>query len=99
MAAKKGDIQLWGLAAGLVLPAVFAYLVYWFRFDHSTAFTEVLEALKGVKSLGKLLSLSVMPNLLLFFIGIWSERLLLARGVLTATAVYAVAAVVLFLIR
>ena len=40
-------------------------------------------------SIGKLLAISVLPNLIMFLIAINLERLLAARGIVTATLVYA----------
>ena len=99
MQTKWLDRQVTGFVVGLVMPLFISYLIYHFRFARAEDFTSFLKALMAVESLGKLLSLSVMPNLLFFFIGIWSDRLLAARGVLIATVLYGLVAVLLFLIR
>ncbi|GAO31820.1 hypothetical protein [Geofilum rubicundum] len=93
------DRQVTGLVVGLLVPLLISVLIYKFRFASAGDFTSFLKALMAVESLGKLLSLSVMPNLLFFFLGIWSNRLYAARGVLIATVLYGMLAVVLFLIR
>ncbi|WP_258176623.1 hypothetical protein [Marinilabilia salmonicolor] len=52
-----------------------------------------------LQSLGKLVSVSVLPNLLIFFVAIWTERLLAARGIVIATLLYTLATVVLYFLR
>ncbi|MCA1745181.1 MAG: hypothetical protein LC643_05660 [Bacteroidales bacterium] len=99
MQTKWLDKQVTGIVVGLVVPLLISFLVYHFRFKGAEDFTSFLKALMAVESLGKLLSVSVMPNLLFFFLGIWSNRLWAARGVLMATVFYGLVAVVLFLIR
>lgn len=99
MQTKWLDKQVTGIVVGLVVPLVIAYLIYHIRFRGADDFTSFLKALMAVESLGKLLSVSVMPNLLFFFLGIWSNRLWAARGVLVATVFYGLVAVILFLIR
>lgn len=99
MQMKWLDRQVTGLVVGLLVPLLISVLIYKFRFASASDFTSFLKALMAVESLGKLLSLSVMPNLLFFFLGIWSNRLYAARGVLIATVLYGLLAVVLFLIR
>jgi hypothetical protein len=99
MQTKWLDKQITGVVVGLVVPLFISYLVYHFRFRGAEDFISFLKAMMAVESLGKLLSVSVMPNLLFFFLGIWSNRLWAARGVLMATVFYGLVAVVLFLIR
>ena len=99
MQKNRLDTQVIGLLVGLIFPLLISFLIYHFRFSRAEDFTSFLTALMAVKSLGKLLSLSVMPNLLFFFLGIWSDRLFAARGVLIATVFYGLVAVVLFLIK
>jgi hypothetical protein len=99
MQTKWLDRQLIGIMVGLIVPLLVSLLIYYVRFDNAGDFTSFLSALMAAESLGKLLSLSVVPNLLFFFIGIWSNRLYAARGVLLATVFYGLLAVVLFLIK
>ncbi len=99
MQTKWLDKQVTGILVGLVVPLLISYLVYHFRFSGAEDYISFLKALMAVESLGKLLSVSVMPNLLFFFLGIWSNRLWAARGVLMATVFYGLVAVVLFLFR
>lgn len=99
MQTKWLDKQVTGIVVGLVVPLFISYLVYHFRFEGAEDFTSFLKVMLAVESLGKLLSVSVVPNLLFFFLGIWSNRLWAAKGVLMATVFYGLVAVVLFLIK
>ncbi|NBC84401.1 MAG: hypothetical protein GVY19_13625 [Bacteroidetes bacterium] len=73
-----------GCVLGLILPAIAGFLVFEIRFDDYSfrAFISMLNV-QGV--LTQVLSLCVVPNLLAFFLFIWTNRLLSARGVLLAT--------------
>lgn len=89
--------QTTGIIAGLILPVLMAYMIYKFRYYGNLNFLDFLKGMMTLQSLGKLLSLSALPNLLLFFLAIWSERLFAARGVLIATILYSLAMVILVL--
>ena len=88
-----------GLIAGLVLPVLFSVLLYLGRYQGDLEFGEFLVAMFRIQGLGKLVSISVLPNLLLFFIAIWTDRLVAARGIVMATLIYAVGTFVLWLLR
>ena len=53
-----------------------------------------LNQLINMGSIGKLLSISVLPNLVVFLIAINRERLLAARGIVTATVLYALVVII-----
>ena len=74
-----------GLLIGLILPLVTTYLIFYFRFGDSLTLAEFVEGMIRNKGFTKLLSISVIPNLLFFLIAIRLERLLAARGIVTAT--------------
>jgi len=99
MHKKWLDRQTTGLVVGILVPLIVSFLVYYFRFSGLEDYGTFISTLLAIKSLGKLLSISVVPNLLFFFLGIWSERLLAARGVLIATIFYGLVVAVLFLIQ
>lgn len=88
-----------GIIVGLILPIAFSYLLFLNRYHGDMGFMGFIEGMLRIQSLGKLLSISVLPNLLLFFIALWTERLLAARGIVTATMIYTILAVILYLIR
>ena len=89
MVAKKTSYnsQLTGLISGLILPLIALLIFYYMRNMDNPAvfFNQIIKA--GIIS--HLVSLCVVPNLLLFFIFMWTNRLLSARGVISATFIYA----------
>jgi len=86
--------QIIGLITGLLLPIIFGFLLFEGRYDGDLGFGEFLYSLFRLHSLGKLISISVLPNLLVFFLAIRTERLLAARGIVLATVLWAVATMV-----
>lgn len=76
-----------GLPLGLLLPLVIVYSVFLYRFDNYT-FEEFIHFLKTMRVFSKLISLCVIPNLGLFFIFIWTNNNLSAKGVLGSTIIW-----------
>ena len=95
MIRKKGDSQKLGLILGILLPLVVAVLFYLFKFSNYPL-EYFREQILQMKLFSKFLSISVYPNLGLFFLFIWRNRLYSARGVLMATMLLAV---VVFIIK
>ena len=94
MIRKKGDSLKLGLILGVILPLVVAALLYVFKFsDYPVEYFR--EQLFHMKLFAKFLSICVYPNLGLFFIFIWRNRLYSARGVLMATMLLAIAVFIL----
>jgi hypothetical protein len=82
---KKARLHiLMGLASGIVLPLLTIALIHTVRFDHLT-FIEFAGRLFSLKIAGKFISLAAIPNLMLFFVFIWTNRLYAARGAVIAT--------------
>ncbi len=73
-----------GLISGILIPLISFFIFYLVKFRHydfgDFATTILLRAI-----VTKVLSLCVLPNLALFFIFIWTNKLTAAKGVLTAT--------------
>ena len=88
-----------GLLIGLILPVLFSVLLYNGRYQGDMEFGPFLMAMFDIQSLGKLVSVSVLPNLLVFFIAIWTNRLFAARGILFATIIYGVGTVILWFLK
>jgi hypothetical protein len=84
-----------GLIIGLVLPLITSWVIFYFRFGDRLSIADFISRLMDAKSFTKLLSLSVLPNLVMFMIALKLERLLAARGIVTATVLYAIVIVVL----
>jgi len=76
-----------GLVSGLVLPVFTLLLIWLIRFDGGLV--EFLSSFQKMSMLSKVLSLAAIPNLLLFFLFIWTNRTLSARGVIFGTLVVA----------
>jgi len=83
MSEKKFDTLLTGLIPALILPAL-TLLVFWI-IKSDRGFTDFLVYFQKMKMLSKVVSLTAIPNLLLFFLFIWTKRNFSARGVIFAT--------------
>ncbi len=90
---KRLDSMALGLIAGLVIPLITLVLIWVVRYDIELG--EFLSSFQRLGMLSKMISLSVIPNLLLFFIFIWTNRTFSARGVIFATLVVAMVMLVL----
>lgn len=78
-----------GAIAGIIIPIVSIFLVYFIKFPQFETI-ELLKYLTEADALTKLASLCVIPNAVLFFIFIYRNKLLSARGILMATMIYAI---------
>jgi hypothetical protein len=77
-----------GSLLGILAPPIVLLVTYHYRLQaHSLA--EFIHFLLTFQALSNLISLCVVPNLLLFFIFIWTDKLASARGVVMATMFYA----------
>ena len=76
-----------GLGLGILLP-IFVLMGMWLV-NTEGSFVNYLKGFYELNSLAGLISLSVIPNLLLFFIFIWSNKIKSARGVIFATLIAA----------
>jgi hypothetical protein len=86
---SRYDLVKLGFALGVIAPIISFLIVYKIKFDSFTL-KGFYEFLVTMHALSKLLSLMVIPNLLIFFIFIWTNHLYAARGVLAATVFDAV---------
>ena len=85
---RKFDTLVTGLVLGLLVP-VLAIVILWI-FNAEGSLFNYLKGFYRVNSLAGLVSLSAIPNLLLFFIFIWTNKYKSARGVIFATLIVAV---------
>jgi len=90
---KRFDTLLSGLIPGIILPLV-ALVVIW-AIQSDLGFLEFLQNFQHRNILSKMVSLAALPNLLLFFLFIWTNRTFSARGVIFATLVLAFVMLVL----
>ena len=87
MSEKKFDTLLTGLILGLILPTL--TLVGFWIVKSDRGFVDFLVYFQEMKMLSKMVSLTAIPNLLLFFLFIWTKRNFSARGVVFATLLLA----------
>ena len=81
---SRFDLVKLGFALGVILPIICLFIIHSVRFDNYNL-KRFFELLINTRALPGLLSLMVIPNLLIFFIFIWTNHLYAARGVLAAT--------------
>ena len=94
--SKRFDKVALGLVAGLVLPLLSLLVLWLVRYEGELG--EFLTSFQKAGMLSKVISLSAIPNLLLFFVFIWTNRTYSARGVIFATLVTACIVVTLKII-
>ncbi|MBN1252324.1 MAG: hypothetical protein JXR51_02665 [Bacteroidales bacterium] len=82
-----------GLITGLILPVITIFV--FFLVKNPDSFKIFINQIIGVNIYSELISVCVVPNLLLFFIFIWTNRMLSARGVIGATFIYAIIILIL----
>lgn len=90
---KRFDTLLSGLIPGIVLPLA-ALVIIW-AIQSDLGFLEFLQNFQHRNVLSKIVSLAALPNLLLFFLFIWTDRTFAARGVIFATLLLAFVMLVL----
>jgi hypothetical protein len=90
---KRFDSVLTGLVPGLILPLVAIFILWLVKYEGGLP--EFLTSFQRMGLLSKVLSLAAVPNLLLFFLFIWTNRTFSARGVIFATLVVALVMLVL----
>lgn len=84
---KRFNSLVTGLIPGILIPLITLVIFWTVRYDGK--FTEFLTQFGRMGLLSKVLSLCILPNLLLFFIFIWTDRSFSARGVIFATIIMA----------
>jgi len=85
---KKINKQWHGYLLGVLLPAISLVIIY-FALASDFRFVDFIRYLNVRGDLSRALSLSVLPNLGLFFVFIWTDRLKAAQGVLGSTIILA----------
>ena len=88
METRKRFNTMWaGLLPGLILPFLVLLLIWAIRSNQELG--TFLRVFQKDGNLAKVMALSAVPNLLLFYIFIWTRRSFSARGVILATLVLA----------
>ncbi len=92
---KRFDRFLYGFIPGIILPVLFmwAYLVRFYPGDFT--FWEIIKQIYPSALLGKLLLLSVMPNLAFVFVFYKSDSFKIATGVLLSAMPYFVGSILM----
>lgn len=90
MTSKINNIWL-GLVLGLIVPWIVMLIYYRINYYYLSANDFLYKTVFMERVFVPLLSLCVLGNLLAFFLFIWTDKLLSARGVLFATILYAIA--------
>jgi len=90
---KRLDKLSNGIAGGILLPLTFLLIIYLFRYS-KIPFSQFIYSLSEMKILIKLLSLGVFFNLLLFFYFYRKGMDKAAKGVIAATFIYGLLALV-----
>jgi len=88
---QKYDAIPIGLVPGLIMPVISFYIFYLIKNSSSMTFLEFVQYLNGSGVVPQSITLGVLPNLLVFFIFIWTNKYQSARGVLLATMIYTAA--------
>jgi len=83
-----------GLISGLIVPFLTLLIIYLFR-NTDDSFLRFIKVSIDYSILEKLISLASIPDALLFFIFIWTEKLKSARGVILALFVICVIVIIL----
>jgi hypothetical protein len=86
---KKFDNGWIGFAVGLLSPMFTLYVFYLIKYSHISFSKFYMDVLFANNIVTSSISLCVITNLLVFFIFIWTNRTLSARGVLFSTFIYA----------
>ena len=93
------DKQVVGIVIGAILPMIATFTFYYFRYRYlgDLNYFDFLKLTFNIQGMGKLVSISVLPNLVAFLIALKIEYLWVVRGIIIPTFVYGVAAAVLAL--
>ena len=83
----------YGLVPGLILPVITFIISWLMTYDGSLG--DYFHRFYEMNRLASILSLCSIPNLLLFFIFIWTNNYKSARGVIFATLILAFAVVLI----
>ena len=92
---KNFTTFLTGLIAGLILPLLTVLGFYLIRFSGNKTITEFIEYLRYYDVTTKIISLCVLPNLLLFFVFMWTNRYEPAKGVILSALIYTIFVLIL----
>jgi len=82
------DTTVTGTLFGIFVPIITFFVIY-FIMSESQTLNDYMQRLIDRNIQGHFISISVIPNLLIFFIFIWLYKMKAARGVLLSTFIWA----------
>jgi len=85
---NKYNSVLTGLASGLILPAIASLFFGLYNINRFGTLTEMYERIITMGVMEELISLFLVPNLGLFFLFMWKNKILSSRGVIFATMIW-----------
>ena len=85
---EKLNKQPFGIIIGLILPVITTFIISNMSNLGDSGYWEFMKTMFTIQSLGKLVSLCVLPNLLVFLLALKIDYLWIVRGLIIATAVY-----------
>ena len=85
---RKFDSVVFGAIVGLLSPPI-TFTIYYFIMHRFVPIVSYIKYLRGGDIFVATLSLCVVPNLLIFFTFIWTDRDKSSKGVVFATILYA----------
>ena len=91
---EKFNNFFYGLIPGLIAPLIGFYIFYLVKFSHYK-FLEFFEYISGQSVVTHTISLSVLPNLIIFFLFIKLNLYKSAKGVILATMIYAITIIIM----
>ncbi len=83
-----------GIISGIILPLIVIFLFYMIKSD-LVSFSSFVNHIVKYNIHSEIVSLCVVPNLLLFFLFIWKNYNLSAKGVILATMLYGIFIIIL----
>ena len=88
MNLEKANKFIYGLIPGLLLPLLFMWIYLNRFYPHEIGFVEIIKEIFPGVLMGKVLLLSVIPNLLLVYLFYTLDSFKLAVGIITGAMIY-----------
>ncbi|MCI5778043.1 MAG: hypothetical protein MR215_10610 [Bacteroidales bacterium] len=83
-----------GFVFGLVMPIITTLLFFKFAYHGRLPFFDFLAQMMEIRGVGMLLAVSCLPNLAVFTLFAYTDRLKVSRGLFLSTLIYAFAIVI-----
>jgi hypothetical protein len=94
--SRKQQILL-GILVGLVVPMATFFIFYRIHYSH-TPFESYVRLLMFRSMISKVLAITALPNLLVFYLFLWLNKDFVSRGVLIGTIAVALLVAVLYFV-